>query len=88
MCLCVVPDQSRYTLSVFAMGNACSNHLGIPPAKGPNAVGCTDFMMDHTAQVKDICVYVLLPFNSTISFGHVSNVDDCVVNNTTDKKIL
>ncbi|XP_041662011.1 platelet-activating factor acetylhydrolase isoform X2 [Cheilinus undulatus] len=30
------------------MGNACSNHLGIPPAKGPNAVGCTDFMMDHT----------------------------------------
>ena len=33
------------------MGNACSNHLGIPPAKGPNAVGCTDFMMDHTAQV-------------------------------------
>lgn len=34
------------------MGNACSNHLGIPPAKGPNAVGCTDFMMDHTAQVR------------------------------------
>ncbi|XP_032398746.1 platelet-activating factor acetylhydrolase isoform X2 [Etheostoma spectabile] len=32
------------------MGNSCSNHLGIPPAKGPNAVGCTDFMMDHTAQ--------------------------------------
>uniref|UniRef100_A0A671VH19 Platelet-activating factor acetylhydrolase n=1 Tax=Sparus aurata TaxID=8175 RepID=A0A671VH19_SPAAU len=32
------------------MGNACSNHLGIPPAKGPYAVGCTDFMMDHTAQ--------------------------------------
>ncbi|XP_054474468.1 platelet-activating factor acetylhydrolase isoform X2 [Anoplopoma fimbria] len=32
------------------MGNNCSNHLGIPPAKGPNAVGCTDFMMDHTAQ--------------------------------------
>ncbi|TNN37979.1 Platelet-activating factor acetylhydrolase [Liparis tanakae] len=32
------------------MGNACSNHLGIPPAKGPHAVGCTDFMMDHTAQ--------------------------------------
>uniref|UniRef100_A0A3Q3GB80 Platelet-activating factor acetylhydrolase n=1 Tax=Labrus bergylta TaxID=56723 RepID=A0A3Q3GB80_9LABR len=30
------------------MGNACSNHLGIPPAKGPHAVGCTDFMMDHT----------------------------------------
>uniref|UniRef100_A0A8D3CD27 1-alkyl-2-acetylglycerophosphocholine esterase n=1 Tax=Scophthalmus maximus TaxID=52904 RepID=A0A8D3CD27_SCOMX len=32
------------------MGSTCSNHLGIPPAKGPNAVGCTDFMMDHTAQ--------------------------------------
>lgn len=30
------------------MGNNCSNNLGIPPAKGPNAVGCTDFMMDHT----------------------------------------
>ncbi|GLD59577.1 platelet-activating factor acetylhydrolase isoform X1 [Lates japonicus] len=43
-------DQRRYTLSFFTMGNTCSNHLGIPPAKGPNAVGCTDFMMDHTAQ--------------------------------------
>ncbi|XP_070706039.1 platelet-activating factor acetylhydrolase isoform X1 [Pempheris klunzingeri] len=43
-------DQRRYTLGFFAMGNTCSNHLGIPPAKGPNAVGCTDFMMDHTAQ--------------------------------------
>ncbi|XP_069559242.1 platelet-activating factor acetylhydrolase isoform X2 [Brachyistius frenatus] len=43
-------DQWRYTLGFFAMGNSCSNHLGIPPAKGPNAVGCTDFMMDHTAQ--------------------------------------
>uniref|UniRef100_A0A3Q0S787 Platelet-activating factor acetylhydrolase n=1 Tax=Amphilophus citrinellus TaxID=61819 RepID=A0A3Q0S787_AMPCI len=32
------------------MGSSCSNHLGIPPAKGPNPVGCTDFMMDHTAQ--------------------------------------
>nr|XP_020443829.1 platelet-activating factor acetylhydrolase isoform X2 [Monopterus albus]XP_020443830.1 platelet-activating factor acetylhydrolase isoform X2 [Monopterus albus] len=32
------------------MGNTHSNHLGIPPAKGPNAVGCTDFMMDHTAK--------------------------------------
>ncbi|XP_059212492.1 platelet-activating factor acetylhydrolase isoform X2 [Centropristis striata] len=32
------------------MGNTCSNHLGIPPAKGPNAVGCTDFMMDHTVK--------------------------------------
>ncbi|XP_054474467.1 platelet-activating factor acetylhydrolase isoform X1 [Anoplopoma fimbria] len=43
-------EQRRYTLGFFAMGNNCSNHLGIPPAKGPNAVGCTDFMMDHTAQ--------------------------------------
>ncbi|XP_036942072.1 platelet-activating factor acetylhydrolase isoform X1 [Acanthopagrus latus] len=43
-------DQRRYTLGFLTMGNACSNHLGIPPAKGPNAVGCTDFMMDHTAQ--------------------------------------
>ncbi|XP_071334756.1 platelet-activating factor acetylhydrolase isoform X2 [Trachinotus anak] len=32
------------------MGSACSNNLGIPPAKGPSAVGCTDFMMDHTVQ--------------------------------------
>ncbi|XP_075994766.1 platelet-activating factor acetylhydrolase isoform X2 [Genypterus blacodes] len=32
------------------MGNTCSNNLGIPPAKGPNAVGCTDFMMDHRIQ--------------------------------------
>ncbi|KAG7508465.1 platelet-activating factor acetylhydrolase isoform X2 [Solea senegalensis] len=32
------------------MGNTCSNHLGIPPAKGPNPVGCTDFMMDHTTE--------------------------------------
>lgn len=45
-------DQRRYSLSFFTMGNTCSNHLGIPPAKGPNAVGCTDFMMDHTAQVE------------------------------------
>ncbi|KAM3861235.1 platelet-activating factor acetylhydrolase [Diretmus argenteus] len=43
-------DQRRCKLSVFTMGNACSNNLGIPPAKGPNAVGCTDFMMDHTAK--------------------------------------
>ncbi|XP_022625301.1 platelet-activating factor acetylhydrolase isoform X1 [Seriola dumerili] len=43
-------EQKRYTLSFFTMGNTCSNQLGIPPAKGPNAVGCTDFMMDHTAQ--------------------------------------
>ncbi|XP_034999289.1 platelet-activating factor acetylhydrolase isoform X1 [Hippoglossus stenolepis] len=43
-------DQWGYTLSYFTMGNNCSNHLGIPPAKGPNPVGCTDFMMDHTAR--------------------------------------
>ncbi|XP_010773955.1 platelet-activating factor acetylhydrolase-like [Notothenia coriiceps] len=43
-------DHRRYTLGLFAMGNTCSNHLGIPQGKGPNAVGCTDFMMDHTAQ--------------------------------------
>ncbi|XP_029903654.1 platelet-activating factor acetylhydrolase isoform X1 [Myripristis murdjan] len=43
-------DQRRCKLCVFTMGNACSNNLGIPPAKGPNAVGCTDFMMDHTTQ--------------------------------------
>uniref|UniRef100_A0AAQ5YDD2 Platelet-activating factor acetylhydrolase n=1 Tax=Amphiprion ocellaris TaxID=80972 RepID=A0AAQ5YDD2_AMPOC len=42
-------EPRRYTLGLFTMGNSCSN-LGIPPAKGPNAVGCTDFMMDHTAQ--------------------------------------
>lgn len=43
-------DQRRYSLGFFAMGNSCSNNLGIPPAKGPNAVGCTDFMVGHTAQ--------------------------------------
>ncbi|KAM7395772.1 hypothetical protein PAMA_007177 [Pampus argenteus] len=43
-------DQRRYTPGSFIMGNSCSNNLGIPPAKGPNAVGCTDFMMDHTVQ--------------------------------------
>ncbi|XP_013858285.1 platelet-activating factor acetylhydrolase [Austrofundulus limnaeus] len=31
------------------MGNSCSR-LGIPPPKGPNVVGCTDFMMDHSTQ--------------------------------------
>ncbi|XP_034383384.1 platelet-activating factor acetylhydrolase isoform X1 [Cyclopterus lumpus] len=43
-------EQRRHTLGFLAMGNACSSNLGIPPAKGPNAVGCTDFMMDHTTQ--------------------------------------
>ncbi|KAG7244270.1 hypothetical protein INR49_004408 [Caranx melampygus] len=42
--------QRRCTLSFFTMGSTCSNHLGIPPAKGPHPVGCTDFMMDHTVQ--------------------------------------
>ncbi|XP_034017964.1 platelet-activating factor acetylhydrolase [Thalassophryne amazonica] len=40
----------RYTLSFLSMGNTYSNNLGIPPAKGPHPVGCTDFMMDHTKQ--------------------------------------
>lgn len=40
----------RSKLSLLAMGHTCSNHLGIPKAKGPNAVGCTDFMMDHTVE--------------------------------------
>ncbi|XP_060947628.1 platelet-activating factor acetylhydrolase isoform X1 [Limanda limanda] len=44
------PDQWGCALSYFTMGNNCSHHLGIPPAKGPNPVGCTDFMMDHTTQ--------------------------------------
>uniref|UniRef100_A0A8C7PF28 Platelet-activating factor acetylhydrolase n=1 Tax=Oncorhynchus mykiss TaxID=8022 RepID=A0A8C7PF28_ONCMY len=44
-------SYQRCTLSLFAaMGNSCSNNLGIPPAKGPNAVGCSDFMMDHTVE--------------------------------------
>ncbi|XP_063324347.1 platelet-activating factor acetylhydrolase isoform X1 [Pelmatolapia mariae] len=43
-------DHRRSALSVFTMGSSCSNHLGIPPGNGPNAVGCTDFMMDHTAE--------------------------------------
>lgn len=43
--------QRRKTVTVFAMGSASSNHLGIPPGKGPNTVGCTDFMVDHTIQV-------------------------------------
>uniref|UniRef100_A0A8C8C4Z2 1-alkyl-2-acetylglycerophosphocholine esterase n=1 Tax=Oncorhynchus tshawytscha TaxID=74940 RepID=A0A8C8C4Z2_ONCTS len=52
MCLLPLTDL-RCKLSLFAgMGNSttCSNHLGIPPAKGPNAVGCSDFMMDHTVK--------------------------------------
>lgn len=48
---CIFPDQRRFTVSLLAMGNSSSNHLGIPPGKGPEAVGCTDLMMDHTAQV-------------------------------------
>uniref|UniRef100_A0AAY5KKW9 1-alkyl-2-acetylglycerophosphocholine esterase n=1 Tax=Esox lucius TaxID=8010 RepID=A0AAY5KKW9_ESOLU len=30
------------------MGNSNCRNLGIPLPKGPNAVGCSDFMMDHT----------------------------------------
>ncbi|XP_038164513.1 platelet-activating factor acetylhydrolase [Cyprinodon tularosa] len=43
-------ERWRYALGCLAMGSSCSNHLGIPPGKGPYPVGCTDFMMDHTAQ--------------------------------------
>uniref|UniRef100_A0A669CD88 Platelet-activating factor acetylhydrolase n=1 Tax=Oreochromis niloticus TaxID=8128 RepID=A0A669CD88_ORENI len=51
MCACFyLPDQKRSALSFFTMGSSCSNNLGIPPGNGPNAVGCTDFMMDHTAE--------------------------------------
>ncbi|KAJ8275208.1 hypothetical protein COCON_G00098330 [Conger conger] len=32
------------------MGNSCSTTLGIPPGKGPNKVGCTDLMVNHTVQ--------------------------------------
>uniref|UniRef100_A0AAX7SYD6 Platelet-activating factor acetylhydrolase n=1 Tax=Astatotilapia calliptera TaxID=8154 RepID=A0AAX7SYD6_ASTCA len=50
-CVCFyLPDHRRSALSFFTMGSSCSNHLGIPPGNGPNAVGCTDFMMDHTAE--------------------------------------
>uniref|UniRef100_A0A8C7ZJ76 Platelet-activating factor acetylhydrolase n=1 Tax=Oryzias sinensis TaxID=183150 RepID=A0A8C7ZJ76_9TELE len=31
------------------MGNSCSN-FGIPAGNGPNPVGCTDLMMDHTVK--------------------------------------
>lgn len=52
-CVCFyLPDHRRSALSFFTMGSSCSNHLGIPPGNGPNAVGCTDFMMDHTAEVQ------------------------------------
>ncbi|KAJ8397657.1 hypothetical protein AAFF_G00436560 [Aldrovandia affinis] len=40
----------RHKLHRTAMGNSCSNTLGIPPGKGPNQVGCTDIMVDHTVQ--------------------------------------
>nr|XP_057927087.1 platelet-activating factor acetylhydrolase isoform X2 [Doryrhamphus excisus] len=43
-------NQRRYKLGLSAMGNAFCNNLHIPSPKGPNAVGCTDFMMDHTVQ--------------------------------------
>ncbi|XP_062267152.1 platelet-activating factor acetylhydrolase isoform X1 [Platichthys flesus] len=42
-------DQWGCALGYFTMGNNCSQ-LGIPPGKGPNPVGCTDFMMDHTTR--------------------------------------
>ncbi|XP_030201051.1 platelet-activating factor acetylhydrolase [Gadus morhua] len=43
-------DKSASTLALCAMGNQCSNNLGIPPAKGPYPVGCTDLMVDHTTK--------------------------------------
>ncbi|XP_026197463.1 platelet-activating factor acetylhydrolase isoform X2 [Anabas testudineus] len=49
LCDCAKTRAGRRSFSL-AMGNRSSNHLGIPPPKGPSAVGCTDFMMDHTAQ--------------------------------------
>ncbi|KAG9347588.1 hypothetical protein JZ751_005158 [Albula glossodonta] len=39
-----------YKLRQAVMGNSCSTNLGIPPGKGPNQVGCTDLMVDHTVQ--------------------------------------
>lgn len=41
-------EQKVRTLGLLVMGNNSSHHLGIPPAKGPHPVGCTDFMLDHT----------------------------------------
>lgn len=41
-------ELRRRTLGFLAMGNSCSNHVGIPPPKGPHPVGCTDFMLDHS----------------------------------------
>ncbi|XP_029965483.1 platelet-activating factor acetylhydrolase isoform X1 [Salarias fasciatus] len=43
-------EQRSFSLGFLAMGNCSNHHLGIPPAKGPHAVGCTDFMMDHTSK--------------------------------------
>ncbi|XP_019713597.1 platelet-activating factor acetylhydrolase isoform X1 [Hippocampus comes] len=37
-------------LNFSTMGNMSCNNLEIPPPKGPNPAGCTDFMMDHTLQ--------------------------------------
>ncbi|KAM9778368.1 platelet-activating factor acetylhydrolase [Syngnathus typhle] len=46
-----LPRQFRgVKLKESDMGNVFCNNLEIPPPKGPNAAGCTDFMMDHTVQ--------------------------------------
>ncbi|XP_077408188.1 platelet-activating factor acetylhydrolase [Vanacampus margaritifer] len=46
-----LPPQIRgLKLTFSAMGNMSCNNLEIPPPKGPNAAGCTDFMMDNTVQ--------------------------------------
>lgn len=47
---CLCPEQSRCTGGLVAMGSS-SSRLGIPQGKGPEAVGCTDLMVDHGAQV-------------------------------------
>ena len=49
---CFLTDKGASALGLCAMGNQCSNNLGIPPAKGPSPVGCTDLMMDHTTTVR------------------------------------
>uniref|UniRef100_A0A3P9GZM2 Platelet-activating factor acetylhydrolase n=1 Tax=Oryzias latipes TaxID=8090 RepID=A0A3P9GZM2_ORYLA len=42
-------QRKRFSPWLAAMGNSCSN-FGIPAGNGPNPVGCTDLMMDHTVK--------------------------------------
>ncbi|KAL0967648.1 hypothetical protein UPYG_G00254990 [Umbra pygmaea] len=42
-----VDTISSRVIGKMGNSNSCRN-LGIPSAKGPNTVGCSDFMMDHT----------------------------------------